>query len=115
MEQCTWSDLRKTWIFDLDGTLVVHNGYKMGQDILLPGVKEYMNNISTSDYVLILTARSSKYEDITKKFLKDNDIRYNKIIFDLPVGERIMFNDKKPDGLLTCHCFNLERNGGLIN
>ena len=25
-------DIDKTWIFDLDGTLVVHNGYKNGVD-----------------------------------------------------------------------------------
>ena len=31
-------DIEKTWIFDLDGTLVVHNGYKNGVDELLPGV-----------------------------------------------------------------------------
>ena len=28
-------DIEKTWIFDLDGTLVVHNGYKNGVDVLL--------------------------------------------------------------------------------
>ena len=32
-------DIEKTWIFDLDGTLVVHNGYKNGVDELLSGVK----------------------------------------------------------------------------
>ena len=34
-------DIEKTWIFDLDGTLVVHNGYKGGMDTLLPGVKDF--------------------------------------------------------------------------
>ena len=34
-------DIEKTWIFDLDGTLVVHNGYKNGVDELLPGVKKF--------------------------------------------------------------------------
>ncbi len=115
MEQSNWSNLRKTWIFDLDGTLVVHNGYKTGSDTLLPGVKEYLDKIPEDDYILILTARSSIFKIRTERFLKTNQIRYNKIIFDLPVGERIMFNDKKPDGLLTCHCFNLERNGGLVS
>ena len=32
------STLPKTWILDLDGTLVKHNGYKMdGEDSLLKG------------------------------------------------------------------------------
>lgn len=113
MEQGNWSDLKKTWIFDLDGTLVVHNGYKNSGDVLLQGVEEFFQGIPEDDYILILTARSSEYKVETEKFLKESKIRYNKIIFDLPVGERIMFNDKKPSGLLTCHCFNLERNGGL--
>ena len=34
-------DIEKTLIFDLDGTLVVHNGYKNGVDELLSGVKEF--------------------------------------------------------------------------
>lgn len=36
----TLSTLPKTWIFDLDGTLVKHNGYKIdGHDTLLERVK----------------------------------------------------------------------------
>ena len=34
-------DLPKGWILDLDGTLVVHNGYKTGEDTILPGVKDF--------------------------------------------------------------------------
>ncbi len=52
------STLPKTWIFDLDGTLVKHNGYLTdGQDVLLDGVKEYLADIPEQDMVLILTAR----------------------------------------------------------
>lgn len=108
------SNLNKTWIFDLDGTLVIHNGYKKGEDTLLPGVKEFFeNNISKDDYVLILTARKSEYKEITEKYLLDNKIFFDKIIYDLPVGERLLFNDKKDSGLITAYCFNLERNEGL--
>ena len=33
------SSLKKTWLFDIDGTIVKHNGYKLdGEDTLLPGV-----------------------------------------------------------------------------
>lgn len=109
-----FSNLNKTWIFDLDGTLVLHNGYKNGEDILLPGVKEFYNKyIKVGDYVLIVTARDSKYKDITEKFLFDNGIFYDKIIYDLPVGERLLFNDIKESGLITSYCFNLKRNEGL--
>ena len=34
------SPLNKTWIFDIDGTVCKHNGYKLdGYDTILPGVK----------------------------------------------------------------------------
>ena len=40
------STLPKTWIFDLDGTLLKHNGYKTdGEDTVLPGAKEYLEQI----------------------------------------------------------------------
>ena len=44
-EKIILSTLAKTWIFDLDGTLVKHNGYKSdGQDTLLKGVSEYFKD-----------------------------------------------------------------------
>jgi len=45
--------------------------------------------------------------------LKQNNIKYNKIIFDLPMGERILINDKKNDGAITAYCVNLDRNKGF--
>ena len=50
MDRSIFSNLNKTWIFDLDGTLVIHNGYKCGEDTLLPGVKEFFDeNIIDTD------------------------------------------------------------------
>ena len=50
------STLAKTWIFDLDGTIVKHNGYKIdGKDSLLPGAKEYLDAIPEQDKILIFT------------------------------------------------------------
>ena len=107
------SPLRKTWIFDLDGTLLVHNGYIFGGDELLPGVKEFFAKIPPEDYILILTAREVEVKDKTVKFLRDNGIRFNKIIFDVPTGERILLNDDKPTGLQTSYAVRLKRDGGL--
>lgn len=50
-EVITLSPLGKTWILDLDGTLVKHNGYKLdGHDTLLPGAKDFLKQI-TSEFL----------------------------------------------------------------
>ena len=112
MEPSNYSNLDKTWLLDLDGTLVKHNGYKDGMDILLPGVKEFIDEIPHGDTIIILTARSSEYKNMTEEFLIANEIRFHSIMYNLPVGERILINDKKPSGLLTAYAYNLDRNTG---
>jgi len=104
------SSLPKTWIIDLDGTILKHNGYKEGKDELLKGVKEFFDVIPNEDTIIILTSRATKYADQTIKFLKQNKIRYDHIIFNIPFGERILINDKKESGLITAYAINKERN-----
>lgn len=106
-------ELARTWFIDLDGTLLKHNGYKYGEDVLLSGVDKLFDNIGDNDIVVITTARNSIHKENTIKFLKNNNIRYNHIIFDLPPGERILINDMKPDGTKTAYCFNIKRDGGF--
>lgn len=107
------SALPKTWIFDLDGTLLVHNGYKHGEDSFLPGTLEFIKSIPDKDVIIILTARSKDYKTVTESFLKKNGVRYNEIIFDIPVGERILINDNKNSGLVCAHSIALARDHGL--
>ena len=115
MDKLTLSTLPKTWIFDFDGTLVVHNGYKTGDDQLLPGVKEFLSQIPKEDFVLILTGREKAAKEKTMKFISDQDLRCDEIIFEVPLGERILLNDRKPSGLAMSHAVNLGRNNGLKN
>lgn len=104
------STLPKTWIFDLDGTLLKHNGYKLdGKDSLLSGAKEYLDSIPQEDRLIILTSRTEEYRDSTIRFLKDEGIRYDEILFNMPFGERIVVNDRKPSGLETAFAFNIDR------
>ncbi len=104
------SNLGHTWIFDIDGTLVKHNGYKIvGHDTLLDGVAEFFNSIPKDDYIILVTSRTDEQKESTIKFLKDNNIRFNNIIFNLPYGERILVNDKKPSGLEMSKAINLDR------
>ncbi len=108
------SPLPKTWIFDVDGTLVKHNGYLIdGYDTLLDGVKETFNKIDNSDIIILLTAREEKYIDDLKQFLEKNSIRYNYLLSDIPVGERLLINDNKPSGLITAYAINKKRDAPL--
>lgn len=110
-EDLVLSTLPKTWIFDLDGTIVKHNGYKIdGYDTLLDGVKEYIDALPKDDFVLILTSRTNEYRDMTIAFLEEHCIRHNQIIFNMPMGERIIVNDKKPSGIDMAVSVNVERN-----
>ena len=113
MENLKLSSLPKTWIFDLDGTILVHNGYKNGGDRILPGVKEFFDKIPETDYILILTARKEEVLESSIKFLKDNGIRYNEILADIPFGERILLNDMKDSGLKTAYAINLKRDDSV--
>ena len=103
------SPLGHTWIFDLDGTLVKHNGYKEEGETLLPGAKELIGSIPNEDLIIIITARKEEYREKTEAFLQENGIRYDHIIFEAPYGERIVVNDRKPSGLDMSVAVNIDR------
>lgn len=108
------SSLNKTWILDIDGTLVKHNGYLIdGHDTLLDGVKEFFKKLSSDDKVVLLTARKEEYLPALKEFLKENNIRYDVLLTDMPMGERILVNDRKPSGLDMAFSINKNRDAKL--
>lgn len=110
-ETLVLSTLSKTWIFDLDGTLLKHNGYKLdGHDTVLEGAAEYLQKIPEGDKIILLTSRTEEYRQMTVDFLKAAGIRYDVIMFDMPMGERILVNDRKPSGLDMAVAWNMERN-----
>jgi hypothetical protein len=106
-------NLSHTWFVDLDGTVFEHNSYLNGKDTLLPGVKEFWNSIPIDDFIIVTTSRSLVYEKLTTASLREHNLRFNHIIFNLPLGERIVVNDKKPAGLETAVAWNVERNKGF--
>ena len=104
------STLPKTWIFDLDGTLLKHNGYKIdGKDTLLDGAKAYIDGIPQEDKIIIFTSRTDEYKQMTLQFLNENNIRYDEILFNMPMGERIVVNDRKPSGIDMAVALNTDR------
>lgn len=106
----TFSSLGKTWIFDLDGTIFVHNGYKTEDgERLLTGVKEFFEALPESDDIVFITSRGNECRESTENFLRMNNIPFRCIIYDTPHGERILVNDRKPSGLPTAFAINTER------
>lgn len=104
------SPLGHTWILDIDGTIVKHNGHKIdGEDTLLDGATEFLAGIPEGDMIIFVTSRTEEYRSITENFLRKNNIRYDHIIFGAPYGERILINDLKPSGLDMSVAVNTER------
>lgn len=111
MNKLTLSTLGHTWILDLDGTIVKHNGYLIdGEDSFLPGAEDFLKSIPSQDMVIFVTSRKEEYRGLTENFLLGHGIRYDHIIFGAPYGERILVNDDKPSGLETGIAINVSRN-----
>ena len=111
----TLSSLGHTWILDLDGTIVKHNGYKTdGYDTFLEGAKEFLDSIPEGDMIIFLTSRKKEYSELTERFLKDNNVRFDHIIYEAPYGERILMNDNKPSGLKMGYAYTQHRDEKLI-
>jgi len=117
MKKLFLSSLPKTWIIDIDGVIFEHNKYKelqLGEDETpLPGVVDFFRRIGKSDFVILVTSRDERYRERTERSLKKADVCYNVIIMNLPVGERVVINDRKPSRLDTAFAINLRRNDGL--
>jgi len=107
------SSLPHTWLIDVDGTILKHNGHKSGGDALLYGVKAFWDTIPANDVIILLSARTQQEMPATLAFLEQQGLRYNHAIFDMPKGERILINDDKPGGLVTALAISTPRDKGL--
>lgn len=107
------SRLNHTWLIDVDGVVLEHNGHLRGEDRLLPGVRAFWAAIPPADTVVVLSARSPALEAATRAVLAAYGLRVDRALFGLPNGERILVNDRKPSGLPTAIAVNLPRDEGL--
>lgn len=108
--ELTLSSLGHTWILDLDGTIVKHNGYKIdGHDTFLEGAEDFLRSIPEKDMIIFITSRKREYKELTEVYLKNHGIRYDHIIYEAPYGERILINDDKPSGLMMSYSINTVR------
>ena len=105
--------LKKTWFIDLDGTVLIHNdNVNEKDDQVIQKSIEFLKTIE-NDYIVFTTSRKIKHKKKTEQFLKDNKIKYDKVIYNLPYGERIVINDNKTSGLITAYALPLTRNDGI--
>lgn len=65
--------------------------------------------IHPEDTVVLLTSRGREWQEKTEVFLRKHNIQYDHIIFELPYGERILINDRKPSGREMAFAINTQR------
>jgi ribonucleotide monophosphatase NagD (HAD superfamily) len=109
--------MSKTIFIDLDGTLVIHN-YKplIVSDVFLPGATDFLINAKAQNCYCILTTNRSKEnsQEVISYLLSEHNFKFDREIYDLPVGIRYLINDNKDDEVRAI-AIPLERNLGLIN
>lgn len=90
--------------------VVKHNGHMLdGRDSLLFGINAFLKNIGAEYMVIFVTSRTEKYKSAAESFLKENGIRFDRIIYGAPYGERTLVNDMKPSGMKTAIAINTKR------
>jgi hypothetical protein len=104
---------------DIDGVILKHHG---GSSSVLPfnpttpleGVKEKIDEWEIDGAQIILTTgRKESYREFTEKQLFESGIAYDMLIMGLGRGERIVINDRKPDGTEMARAINIDRNEGI--
>lgn len=114
-------EMKKTIFIDIDGTLIKHQGNLTKMFLLeievLPGVIEKLNEWEGKGYKIILTTgRKECLREIVENQLLKNGIFFDQLIMDLPRGERILINDKKPNfDMKVATAIEINRDEGLKN
>lgn len=109
---------RKTVFCDIDGTIFKHKddlSVMISEKAeVLPGVVERFLEWREKDYYIILTtARPEGCRLTTEKQLHSFGIFYDKLVMGLPIGPRVVINDKKSDGRITSYAVCIDRDCGL--
>jgi quercetin dioxygenase-like cupin family protein len=114
-------DRPKTIFCDIDGTLLHHFGNvsdNISKDpIVLNNVLEKIAEWEKLNYkIILITGRKESTRKQTESQLSKAGIYYDSLIMGITNGDRIIINDKKPNGIInTTFAVNLVRNKGLLN
>lgn len=111
----------RTFFIDIDGTLVRHKHAEELDNMiespvseeLLPGVKELWEHFEVDDCIVITTARRERHREFTEKIFEENNLRYDRILFEMETGPRIVINDTPNISIQKASAINVQRNGGF--
>ncbi len=112
----------KTVFCDIDGTLLKHHGdifanaAGAGAEIL-PGVYDALKEWERRNYrIVLITGRKESQRKATEEILHSLHIPYDVLLMGLPNGDRVLINDRKPEGVrATAYAVSPARNAGLVN
>jgi len=106
-----------TLFVDLDGVIVLNSAQfsdpKWGTTEGITENIEVLNRLHQTGkvHIVITTARSEAFRDITSQQLSRLGVQYDSIIFGLPHGKRIVVNDYAPSNpFKSCDSINIRRN-----
>jgi len=109
----------KTIICDIDGTILEHYNKGLSNQAtdypkILPDALDKINEWDVKGYnIILITGRRESQRLDTERWLKTNGVFYDKLIMGVGGGDRIIINDRKPDGRDTAFAINLTRNEGI--
>jgi len=120
MEDIDMLSIPKTIIIDIDGCIFKHYGkgachqWLESSTELLPHVNEKFDCWEKNGYYIILmTARKESCRPILERTLRNKGLFWDILIMGVPHGERVIINDRKSNGDVSCSAVNLKRNAGL--
>lgn len=97
----------------MDGVICYwkNDNYNKNEVLIMDNVNFLKNLIKENNIKIVLTtARSKKKCKQVLRLLKHQGLNFNKCVYDLGVGQRLVINDKKSTGLKSAFSLNTERN-----
>lgn len=108
----------KTIFIDLDGTIVCHNYYPFIQDDrfhITSGAISFLQKLREDNCYVILTTGRSRIQciKIIKHLKKEYNFKFDKCIYSLPTGKRVLINDYKNTNEHKVSAYEIKRDHGL--
>lgn len=109
----------KSYFIDIDGVVFMHWGkgasLQWSCHELLKNVVEFIDKLEArGDQIILITARKECTRTELESKLRSMGIYWDQLIMGITSGERIIVNDKKPNGEPSCKAIELERNQGCL-